>query len=296
MENKKGSGIFLSVIGVATLIVAIIGATFAYFSATAAGENVVNVGSTTLSLGFSDKTGRLKTNMIPASDTIAEYAAFDEQWRVKGTEIAGDANLDGKTDEGEVIVSPGECIDQNGNEICSVYEFYVGNPSTSSAMDVEGEVFIVKNEFANLYYAIYDENGKQVIGATKFLTENDDPAKLTNLNQQLKANPNVANRLSGEETVPGFTLTVAYDKDKPITYNPLVDFTDEKYSGEDVAYTELNGATNVRHYTMLIWIRNLTNEDQTGVDAGKIFSAGIRFSTGGQGVSGVIAVAGDESE
>ena len=33
MENKKGNGIFLGVIGVATLIVAIIGATFKYFSA-----------------------------------------------------------------------------------------------------------------------------------------------------------------------------------------------------------------------------------------------------------------------
>lgn len=33
MENKNGSGIFLGVVGVATLVVAIIGATFAYFSA-----------------------------------------------------------------------------------------------------------------------------------------------------------------------------------------------------------------------------------------------------------------------
>ena len=33
MENKNGQGIFYGVIGVATLVVAIIGATFAYFSA-----------------------------------------------------------------------------------------------------------------------------------------------------------------------------------------------------------------------------------------------------------------------
>ena len=33
MENRKGSGIFLGVVSVATLVVAIIGATFAYFSA-----------------------------------------------------------------------------------------------------------------------------------------------------------------------------------------------------------------------------------------------------------------------
>lgn len=33
MENSKGRGIFLGVVSVATLIVAIIGATFAWFSA-----------------------------------------------------------------------------------------------------------------------------------------------------------------------------------------------------------------------------------------------------------------------
>lgn len=38
MENKNGQGIFYGVIGVATLVVAIIGATFAYFSASASTE------------------------------------------------------------------------------------------------------------------------------------------------------------------------------------------------------------------------------------------------------------------
>ena len=34
-EDKKGNGLFLGIVGVATLIVAIIGASFAYFSALA---------------------------------------------------------------------------------------------------------------------------------------------------------------------------------------------------------------------------------------------------------------------
>lgn len=52
MENKNGQGIFYGVIGVATLIVAIIGATFAYFSASAtAGGNGAISGQT---LGGSD--------------------------------------------------------------------------------------------------------------------------------------------------------------------------------------------------------------------------------------------------
>lgn len=47
MENKNGQGVFYGVIGVATLIVAIIGATFAYFSASVtAGNNNEITGQT----------------------------------------------------------------------------------------------------------------------------------------------------------------------------------------------------------------------------------------------------------
>ena len=55
MENNNrnnGRGIFYGVIGVATLVVAIIGATFAYFSASVTGINNMETGSTTLSLNY----------------------------------------------------------------------------------------------------------------------------------------------------------------------------------------------------------------------------------------------------
>ena len=50
MENKNGQGIFYGVIGVATLVVAIIGATFAYFSAQAQTNYVNNIAGNTLNL------------------------------------------------------------------------------------------------------------------------------------------------------------------------------------------------------------------------------------------------------
>ena len=43
MEENKSKGIFLGVVGVATLIVAIIGATFAYFVASTGGNTVYNL-------------------------------------------------------------------------------------------------------------------------------------------------------------------------------------------------------------------------------------------------------------
>lgn len=52
MENNKGQSIFLSIVGVATLLVAIIGATFAYFSITVQGnENASSINVTTAVVG-----------------------------------------------------------------------------------------------------------------------------------------------------------------------------------------------------------------------------------------------------
>lgn len=54
-ENNKnnGRGIFYGVIGVATLVVAIIGATFAYFTASATAVNNITGNMATISMDLS---------------------------------------------------------------------------------------------------------------------------------------------------------------------------------------------------------------------------------------------------
>lgn len=267
MENRRGSGIFLSVIGVATLVVAIIGATFAYFSATAASNNdAISVHSTELALGFHDDTTRLNTNMIPSAQNIAEFAAFDEDW------VAGEKTYTVEDGKGGTmtITAQGECIDQNGNEICSVYDFYVGNPSTTTNMEVEATITVTTNEFTNLKYAIYDENGNLIV--TDTFEESGAGTRVEELDQQLLAYDGV----EGD----------GFNSENPSTYQPKLDIT-EGMTDEDI-----KGNTNVRHYTMLIWINEI-DTDQTEADSGKIFTAGISFKTGGAtgGVTGIIAVA-----
>ena len=68
-DNRKGPGVFYAVVGVATLVVAIIGATFAYFSASAsAGENVITGGTNDdLASALSVKVTRVKYNGVDAS-------------------------------------------------------------------------------------------------------------------------------------------------------------------------------------------------------------------------------------
>ena len=71
MDEVKGQTIFLSIIGIATLLVAIIGATFAWFSITVTGnENPADIVITSGNLGqvsFNDGTAIDIGNLMPGS-------------------------------------------------------------------------------------------------------------------------------------------------------------------------------------------------------------------------------------
>ena len=113
-KNKNGRGIFYGVIGVATLVVAIIGATFAYFTATAtAGNNVItgNMATITFDLVVTKVThvDETKGGMIPMSNTMVEAAVAN------GTGNAAQT-----------------CVDDNGNAVCQVYKIEVTNTGSAS--------------------------------------------------------------------------------------------------------------------------------------------------------------------
>lgn len=112
-QRNNGRGIFYGVIGVATLVVAIIGATFAYFTAVAYGNNTVISGNMAsisfgVSVGIKEDPGR-ESGMIPMSNEMIEAAANNN------------------------------CKDANDNAVCQIYEITVSNTS-SAAMFVDGYV------------------------------------------------------------------------------------------------------------------------------------------------------------
>ena len=81
-NNNGGKGLFYGVIGVATLIVAIIGATFAWFTATAGGETKTVVKTGTLSIEYvtsGEGSGKVvdASNLKPATtdQVLAAYQA-----------------------------------------------------------------------------------------------------------------------------------------------------------------------------------------------------------------------------
>ena len=116
-ERNNGKGVFYGVIGVATLVVAIIGATFAYFTASASNNATItgNMATVKLSLGVEKVTtvDESKGGMIPMSNGMVEQAV-------------------GK-------VGNDVCVDDNGNAVCQIYKITLNNDS-SAGQFVDGYV------------------------------------------------------------------------------------------------------------------------------------------------------------
>lgn len=118
MENRKGSGIFLGVVSVATLIVAIIGATFAYFSSTAqSGEEAV--GATAYEFDVTVTEVKMinpseMTGIIPLQAEKAITPTDGEQT----TNLLYALNKGGKN---------GPCTDSNGYQVCAIYKVTLNN-------------------------------------------------------------------------------------------------------------------------------------------------------------------------
>lgn len=136
MENKRGSGIFLGVIGVATLIVAIIGASFAYFSAqVSSGDGAVNVSAY-------DTAGLTVTSVEPVAPLDSEMAAL-----VGIVPLAAEKqNAEGKTMLEYAINKAAEkCIDSKGKLVCRLYKATINN-TTANPVTFNIEVGTATNE------------------------------------------------------------------------------------------------------------------------------------------------------
>lgn len=130
MENSKGRGIFLGVVSVATLIVAIIGATFAWFSASvSSGENDVN----------------LTAYQFDAELTVKRVFPTDENASRKIIPFVPDKvlreGLENETNNMNYALNEAtnKCVDSSGYLVCSLYKITVTN-NGSDAIELDGTV------------------------------------------------------------------------------------------------------------------------------------------------------------
>ena len=121
MENNNGRGIFYGVMGVATLVVAIIGATFAFFAATASGgEGAVGANAAKIdgTLTLTGEKADLRTNLIPVTNAemLKSYVQSGTSADAKDYKCNGVSAADGVS-----VYS-----------LCSTYEFTLNNTAIAS--------------------------------------------------------------------------------------------------------------------------------------------------------------------
>jgi hypothetical protein len=134
MENSKGRGIFLGVVSVATLIVAIIGATFAWFSASVgSGENDVNL--TAYQFDADLTVERVFPTAENASKKIIPFVP-DKVLREGLKNETNNMNY-------ALNEATNKCVDSSGYLVCSLYKITVTN-NGSDAIELDGTVTTIE--------------------------------------------------------------------------------------------------------------------------------------------------------
>ena len=141
MENRKGSGIFLGVVSVATLVVAIIGATFAYFSASvSSSDDAVNVEAYEFTVGLDSVTSLVTTK----GPVIPFDPAKTTNDSTHTTYMAYAMNVGTPEEDGEGTM---RCIADGGFQVCELYEIKFTNTS-EEAVELTATVETMLNEAA----------------------------------------------------------------------------------------------------------------------------------------------------
>ena len=144
MKNKNKILIY-SIVGVALLILLVVGATYAYFDAANNDNNIIQ-GGTADKVKLELKINKLSTSasekLIPLDNDINSLTAAAKGYSFSGTTYD-------KTKS---------CIDKNGYSVCQVYEIKVTN-NGSATVALSGGVTHLKGEKTpNLACAVMESN------------------------------------------------------------------------------------------------------------------------------------------
>ena len=154
MDSKKGSGIFLGIVSIATLIVAIIGATFAYFSAsTESNEGAIGLQAYEykLTLSVVPVYPEGSSALIPLNPSTkiktdkGQFIKLDEDGKIIATELEeeGMNNL-----QYAINAAKKKCIDDNGMQVCALYQVIINNESPNEVI-LKGEIETTANVASN---------------------------------------------------------------------------------------------------------------------------------------------------
>lgn len=252
-NDNRGKDIFYGVVAIATLIVAIIGATLAYFSVTASSnEGAVNATAAIVSIEYNDGqqvTAQAK-ELIPATLEVVQ--------QVYENKVA--------TLTHEDLTTENVCIDRNDRQVCSAYRFTVRS-------DVERTITATLNNehngFTYLSYAVYDiTNGV-------WLSLNDEGAKDLALTTCSNENE--------DATDDCFTTSPKkYEATRAV--NSIFGYTLDKGVVKNQTKTV---ASATHEYELILFIKE--NDENQNIDQGKNFRGTIIVDVIDGGKDGMIS-------
>lgn len=261
MENKKGNGLFLGIVSVATLIVAIMGATFAFFSATTNSDiNSVNLGAYEFNLSLSvNPVWNIEGGLIPLlpNETIENAP---EQYN---TNLLYALNVGGDTDKESPDNPLKKCIDDQGLQVCALYEVTIENTATND-VTLTGQIKTTSNNpgtketstpFQNLTYQEITGNERDGftvvpsgIRLTLPLTAEEEPISIASITVPGTDNP--------EEPGSATTYVLIYLNDTGSDQSGEMGAT---YEGQ-LIYTSTGGTGN--NLTGRFTVSGTTGEDE----------------------------------
>lgn len=254
MKRKSKGQYFILTVYVLTIIVTVIGATFAYFTAmVSSSENAVSMLAAEYKIELEDDTSLIKTKLIPSAEIYVDRASY----------LRVDENNDfipPYEENGEEVIDKTACVDDNLQEICSIYTFTIVNPMTSNELPARVILTPTVNSFSNLYFKVVDGDMNVVQEATH----------ITNNTEEEPEN----------------------DKPSPI----IIDGIDVKLPKAEVDETSGKVLPATATYSIIMWIME-TGENQTKTDGNRLFAGGIvveSIGADGGGITGVFSAGGEE--
>lgn len=278
MDNKKKRQLFVAIIYIATLVVSAVGATFAYFSAmTKSEENAVSMTAAVYKLALEDDTSLIKAQIIPSKEKYVTMAInrLDENGNFRKP----------YEENGKTITDKTVCIDDNLNEICSVYTFTVINPMVGMELPIQIILKPTVNTFTNMKYKVIkithtEESGYQVTELTPSRWLVDD-------------------RYEIDETTGGYAKDIFGNKVEKANFAELPVSTIPVEGINEIIPKAVNETTPSKAtYSIVMWVEEI-DEDQTTQDSGQIFAGGIIIEAGGSdgnGITGVFTAGGVDNE
>ena len=277
MDNKKKKQVFLLIVAIAVIILIGVGSTFAYFSANVASEEgAVDVGAAVFEIALKDDTSLTKANIIPSKEKYVNLAIdrLDENGQ-----FIRPYKKDNKT-----ITDKTVCIDDNLNEICSLYTFTVQNPMTDMELPLYVTLIPSVNTFTNLKFKIIE------------ILHNEETGYY--VNEVVGGKWLVDTRYFVDD------VTGAYIKDEEGNKVPKPNFdelTSQPLEVKDMLKmlpkAKDQNTPSESTFTLVLWVDEI-DQNQTKQDGGQMFAGGIVVSVGGggNGITGVFSAGGVDDE